>query len=210
MAAKRDRAFVFVDGNNWYHSLIENEISLELSYKAISEKIVGPARQWVGTRYYIGALKSHHWDYDQQRRFLSLLEAEDSRIGVRRGRVENQKTKNPVYGPALDLIGKYDADLHRDFRAELVQLLDSKKYVSRLKEKAADVYLAVDMCSLAQADEYDAAYLLSADGDFTPAVDFVKGLGKKVYAASPNKCYALGQACTFIPLKPEWFQDCGR
>jgi len=41
-------------------------------------------------------------------RFLSLLEAEDGTIEVRRGRIENQKTKNPVYGPALDLIGKYE------------------------------------------------------------------------------------------------------
>ena len=44
--------------------------------------------------------------------------------------------------------------------------------------------LAVDMVLLAERGEYDAAYLLSADGDFTPAVRATRELGRKVYVAS--------------------------
>jgi hypothetical protein len=44
--------------------------------------------------------------------------------------------------------------------------------------------LAVDMVRMAERNEYDTAYLLSADGDFTPAVKAVAEKGKKVFAAS--------------------------
>ena len=50
-----DRAILFIDGNNWYHSLKNGGISQDLSYKAVSKKLVGP-REWVGTRYYVGQL----------------------------------------------------------------------------------------------------------------------------------------------------------
>jgi uncharacterized LabA/DUF88 family protein len=39
-------------------------------------------------------------------------------------------------------------------------------------EKAVDVSLAVDLVTMAVRDDYDCAYVLSADGDFTPAVNF--------------------------------------
>ena len=47
--------------------------------------------------------------------------------------------------------------------------------------------IAVDMVVKAMEDEFDVAYLLSADGDFVPAVETVRKMGKKVFAASPVK-----------------------
>ncbi|HSG40573.1 MAG TPA: NYN domain-containing protein [Thermoanaerobaculia bacterium] len=65
------------------------------------------------------------------------------------------------------------------------------------------------MYKLAVEDAYDAAYLLSGDGDFTPAVKAVRDLGKKVYCASPMFSAALQHASNaFIPLKAEWFRGC--
>ena len=63
----------------------------------------------------------------------------------------------------------------------------AKKHAKTLvwHEKAVDVQLAVDMVVMATRKDFDAAYLLSADGDFTGAVDYVRSLGGKVYAASP-------------------------
>jgi uncharacterized LabA/DUF88 family protein len=76
-------------------------------------------------------------------------------------------------------------------------------------EKAVDVMLAVDMVVMAERDQYDAAYLLSADGDFTPAVAAVRAHGKKVYGVSPAHGAQLAAAVdTFINLKREWFNDC--
>ena len=51
-------------------------------------------------------------------------------------------------------------------------------------EKAVDVMVAIDLVTMAIANAYDAAYLLSADGDYTPAVEAARALGKKIYAAS--------------------------
>jgi len=50
--------------------------------------------------------------------------------------------------------------------------------------------------------------LLSADGDFVPAVEAVKKLGKKVFAASPTPGYELGRVVDhFIPLRRDWFSS---
>ena len=78
-------------------------------------------------------------------------------------------------------------------------------------EKQVDVRLAIDLVHLANQDEYDVAYLLSADGDFVPAVEEARRLQKKVFAASPVSesrpgGRRLAQAVNaFIPLQREWF-----
>jgi uncharacterized LabA/DUF88 family protein len=78
-------------------------------------------------------------------------------------------------------------------------------------EKAIDVFLAIDLVTMAINDAYDAAYLLSADGDYTPAVAAVRKLGKKVYGASPVNGSQLSRAVnSFIRLPPIWFDDCYR
>ena len=62
-----------------------------------------------------------------------------------------------------------------------------------LVEKAVDVKIAVDMVLGAVADEYDHCFLLSADGDFTPAVQAVQSFGKRVLVATPGNSHQLGQ-----------------
>lgn len=46
--------------------------------------------------------------------------------------------------------------------------------------KGDDIHLGIDMVSFAYEDLYDAAVLVSGDGDFAPAVKRVQKLGKKV------------------------------
>jgi uncharacterized LabA/DUF88 family protein len=71
--------------------------------------------------------------------------------------------------------------------------------------------VAVDVVSMAISNAYDAAYLLTADGDYTPAVNAVRALGKKVYAACPLSGAQLGRTVnSFIRLQPAWFDDCYR
>lgn len=205
-----DRAIVFIDGNNWFHSLGPNGIGTDLDYSRISRKLLGP-RTWVGTRYYIGSLKHYHRDFDAQRRFLSKLQNQspEGKITVRYGRIEDHKSKNPIFDPLSKLIEEAPARASADFLRELRKLAEDHRNISEMKEKAADVFLAVDLCTLATADEYDSAYLLSADGDFTPAVEFARKAGKKVYVASPASCFALSQAAnSYIQLPKDWFKDC--
>ena len=54
----------------------------------------------------------------------------------------------------------------------------NNKTIYQIKED--DIHLAVDMIRLAYEDKYDVAVLLSADGDFVPAVQAVSEMGKKV------------------------------
>ena len=72
----RKRAVVFVDGNNWYHSLRDLNVPHrgDLDYAKISKKIIGD-REWIATRYYIGVLPQDYSkeDYEGQRRFLARL-----------------------------------------------------------------------------------------------------------------------------------------
>ena len=87
----------------------------------------------------------------------------------------------------------------------------TKKHAETLvwKEKAVDVQLAVDMVLMATRDEFDAAYLLSADGDYTGAVEYVRSLGKKVYAASASQGAQLKKVVnSFIRLPADWFDEC--
>lgn len=74
-----DRAILFIDGNNWYHSLKETRVPdlIHLDYEKISRKLVGP-REWLGTRYYIGRVhqQGNPHLYAGQRRFLGKLGGE--------------------------------------------------------------------------------------------------------------------------------------
>jgi uncharacterized LabA/DUF88 family protein len=76
-------------------------------------------------------------------------------------------------------------------------------------EKAVDVMLAVDLVVMAQRNEFDTAYILSADGDYTHGVQFVRTLGKKVFAASATSGAQLAKVVnSFIPLNKGWFVGC--
>lgn len=96
-----DRAILFIDGNNWYHSITDLGVPSpgRLNYGKISAKLTGP-RQWVATRYYIGRVPQtgNSALYADQRRFLSSLSATDTRITTHLGRLEAR----PVQDPAAD------------------------------------------------------------------------------------------------------------
>lgn len=208
-----DRAVLFIDGNNWYHGLRDHlglRNLLELDYAAISKKLLGP-RQWLGTRYYIGQVSQHGNTklYADQRRFLAHLAAADPRISYHLGRLEPRAVRNEAAAELRrylsDLKIRIDATVFR----ELMDLAKRHRDASVLVEKAVDVHLAVDMVMMAERDEYDAAYVLSADGDFTPAVEAVRSLKKKVYAASPLHGAQLAAVVNaFIRLDAAWFNDC--
>ena len=62
----------------------------------------------------------------------------------------------------------------------------------------------------ALGDDFDDAYLLSADGDFTPVVEHVRSRGKRVYAVSASSGARLAAAVnSFIRVRASsWFDDC--
>ena len=209
-----DRAVVFIDGNNWYHALghVNVEDRARLDYKKMSEKLLGP-REWIGTRYYIGQVnqKFNTSLYGQQRSFLAGLADTDSRISVHLGRIEPHRVSNEAAKELREYLGKLTTKIDTEIFADLSDIARRHADATVFVEKAVDVFLAVDLVTMAIGDAYDAAYLLTADGDYTPAVEAVRKLGKKVYAASPLSGAQLAKAVnSFIHLAPSWFEDCYR
>jgi uncharacterized LabA/DUF88 family protein len=209
-----DRAVVFIDGNNWFHGLCNAGVEERgrLDYRKISEKLLGP-REWIGTRYYIGQLNQKHNAtlYAQQRSFLARLTSTDPRISVHFGRIEPRIASNEAANELRKYLetvnGTIDPAIFSDLSDIAARHTDATVFV----EKAVDVFLAIDLVTLAINDEYDAAYVLTADGDYTPAVDAVRKLDKKVYAASCLNGARLAQAVnSFIRLPSSWFADCYR
>jgi uncharacterized LabA/DUF88 family protein len=209
-----DRAVVFIDGNNWYHALchVNVEDRARLDYRKMSEKLLGP-REWISTRYYIGQVnqKFNASLYAQQRSFLAGLESTDRRISVHLGRIEPRTVANEAARDLREYLGKLTTKIDAEVFAELSEIARRHTDATVFVEKAVDVFLAVDFVTMAIGDAYDAAYLLTADGDYTPAVEAVRKLGKKVYAASPLSGAQLAKAVnSFIHLPATWFEDCYR
>ena len=209
----KTRAVVFVDGNNWYHAL--RAIRLvdlgRLDYARISRKLLGPSRLWTGTRYYVGQVNQAEApeSYAHQRRFLAHLASTDPRISYHLGRLETRVVENDAATELLAVLNALTQRIDTRVYKDLVALAKRHQRASIKVEKAVDVMIAVDMVSMALRNEFDAAYLLSADGDLTPAVHEVRGLGKSVYVASPRRGAQLaGAANSYVRMRAEWFADC--
>lgn len=207
-----DRAVVFIDGNNWYHSL--KNLGLEdlgrLDYGKISRKLLGP-RDWIATRYYIGRVPQvgNSSLYSAQRRFLASLRATDARISTHLGRLEARPVDDPAASELLHYLATLRVRIDPGVYQDLIQIGTRHRKATALVEKAVDVMLAVDMVVMAERGEFDAAYLLSADGDFTPAVRAVRDRGLKAYAVSPGAGAQLaGVVNSYIRLERAWFDDC--
>lgn len=199
-----DRAIVFVDGNNWYHSLRGAGVDdlAQLNYAKISRKLLGP-RDWIGTRYYIGQVQQHTNTrlYADQRSFLASLRATDVRITCHLGRLETRLEKSEAAQELREYLATLHVRIDKAVFHDLMALAQRHERLQVTVEKAVDVMLAVDMVVMAERGEYDAAYVLSADGDLTPAVTAVRDRGKKVYASSPSHGAQLGAVVnSFIRL----------
>jgi uncharacterized LabA/DUF88 family protein len=172
-----DRAVFFVDGNNFYHGCEKLPLFNlgRLNFARVCMKLVGP-RQWTATRYYVGQVPrtgNLHLSAEQKK-FFSFLTSCDSRISVHLGRIEPRRAKSD----AARELGRYLAGLRvridRSVYRDLVAISQKYAVTTVMVEKAVDVKIAIDMVVMAERDEYDTAYLLSADGDLTPAVGAVR------------------------------------
>ena len=76
-------------------------------------------------------------------------------------------------------------------------------------EKKVDVAIAVDLVRMAYQDQYDVAYLLSADADYVTAVKEAQRLGKTVFGAKAagERSDELGSVIKMIPLRREQFDS---
>ncbi len=159
-----NRAFVFIDGSNFYYklkeltSIINIKISLlDFNFYKFSEWLVGQ-NNLIEARYYIGAIKRRNDSKSEQ------LYADQQRLLAK---LHNQNI--PV------ILG------------QLIQHPDKTFH-----EKGVDVRLSVEMIRFARQDKYDMAYLISSDTDIVAAVEEVKSFGKKVNYVGIAKGQSFG------------------
>lgn len=157
----KERAIVFIDGNNLYNGLKTcygiNRLDLEPFCKHIIQD-----RELVAI-YYADAnfIRERGPDnYNRQQAYFSYI----------------RKIKRLKF-----LKGYYN------------------KITNPPTEKLADVYLATSMVDLCHRDQFDIAYLVTGDSDYTPAVDIVTREGKRiinVYFDTPKRnSYSLRSHC---------------
>lgn len=204
-AAPGQRAVLFIDGSNWYHSLKRIEVTSKLDYRAVADKLIRN-RELVGIRYYVGRVMGDLRRMREQDLFLGFLR--DRGVSVHLGIVRRNPMNRQFARERKRLaarIAGYAAAIPSEVR-EAIEILcrsDDPQFI----EKQVDTRMSVDLVRMAYLDEYDAAYLLSADSDFIPAVEAVRELGKTVFAASPAKAKQLAAAVdTYIPLSRRWFE----
>ena len=167
----------------------------------------------MATRFYVGQLPLD-WDpatRAEQQQFLGRLRESDSRITCHLGRLERRRPKDDAAEELKRYLGRLGNRIDDAVFRDLRDIARRRRTVEVLVEKAVDVMLAVDLVVMAERDRYDTAYLLSADGDFTPAVTAARAAGKAVFAVSPAYGGQLAAAATgFIRLDREWFRGCYR
>ena len=173
------RAFVFIDGSNFYFKLralkekLQGEYHLQdFDFRAFSEWLTKP-NDLIEIHYYIGAIKQQNNNEKSSRMY-----ADQQRLLMR---LQKQNI-NTILG---NVIRHPDKTYH---------------------EKGVDVRLAVEMIRYARQDKYDFAYLLSSDTDLVPAIEEVQTFNKQVqYVGIPKgQSYGLTQAADDVRLiRPE-------
>jgi uncharacterized LabA/DUF88 family protein len=93
-------------------------------------------------------------------------------------------------------------------QTETLQCASCSADMRGTEEKGADTRIVADMISLAWADAYDVAVLVSSDRDFVPVAEFLQTKGiKVVHGAFPPKGSHLSQKCwanlSIISLMPK-------
>jgi len=173
------RAFVFIDGSNFYFKLkeltskLDGKCSLiDFNFRKFAEWLVVP-NELMEIRYYLGVIK----------------------------RERNNPKSEQLYADQQKLLGKLQ---QQNIAVTLGQVIrhPDKTY----HEKGVDVRLAVEMIRFARENKYDIAYLVSSDTDLVAAVEEVKAFGKTVqYLGTPKgQSYGLSSVADDVRLlRPE-------
>ncbi len=206
------KAVFFIDGSNWYHTAKKIGVRISrINYPALADKLSESHREVVNIRYYVGRVSENLIRARNQEKFLSTLKAQG--VEVILGRVERKRgllKNNPVQQKLQQFLSSYEGCEGCVTNSEALDVLKklASETTTTYTEKRVDVNIAVDMVAKAMKNEFDVAYLLSADGDFVPAVNAVREMDKKVFAATPGPGRELGKIVNaFIRLRREWFSD---
>ncbi|MBI2217913.1 MAG: NYN domain-containing protein [Candidatus Rokubacteria bacterium] len=147
---------IFIDGQNFYRSLLRYDESLRVDYDRlavwITQAVGGPTATFSGAYYYVGVSPGAPALVEG---FLKGLELRPGYFVKREGRVR-RTGRCPSCGAEYE-------------------------YTT---EKRVDTRLVADLIHYAAIGAFDAAVLVSGDDDFVPAVEAVNALGRQVWVAT--------------------------
>lgn len=147
---------IFIDGQNFYRSLLRYDETLRVDYdklaRWITQAVGGPSATFGGAYYYVGVSADAPALVEG---FLKGLELRPGYFVKREPRVRRQ-------GRCFACGAEYE-------------------YTT---EKRVDTRLVADLIHYAANGAFDAAVLVSGDEDFVPAVEAVNALGKQVWVAT--------------------------
>jgi uncharacterized LabA/DUF88 family protein len=169
------RAFVFIDGGNFYFKLKssitklnEKHSLIDFNFRKFAEWLVGEDNL-IEIRYYLGAIKREH----------------------------NNPKSEKLYANQQRLIGKLQQQNIIITLGQIIRHPDKSYH-----EKGVDVRLAVEMIRFARENKYDIVYLVSSDTDLVAAAEEVKSIGKTVqYVGIPKgQSFGLSKAANDVRL----------
>lgn len=195
-----ERVAIFIDGSNFYHATRKVFRKTQIKFDALAAKLTNrlPGRKLIRVYYYnaVSEQDSGSDQYKNQQRFLEYLR-HTPYLQLKLGRLERRTIDWSSLTPKQKQV----------VEKELGRPLPEYTHV----EKGVDVQMSVDMLHLAVTNTYDVAVIISGDGDFAPAVEAVKELGKHVELGRVRgwPCERLIAACdTAVLIDEELLEDC--
>ena len=186
--APRHRVRVFVDFWNYTLSMRDADAEFRTDWAKLGPVLAraaaavvdtATAGEYQGLNFY----GSYDPDSDRDRRLHRwATTVVDTFPGVSVSIVPRQRKRSPPACPAC--------------HSEVAQCPACGADMRGTEEKGVDVRMATDMISLAWADNYDIAVLVSSDRDFVPAAEFLETRGIKViHGAFPPRGAQLTARC---------------
>ncbi len=182
-AGGSERVMVYVDGMNLYYGIIATGIPryLWVDVQALAQSLLRPDQTLVGVKYYTS-------------RFVSD------------GRVKGLAIRQRVHLLALVSLGGLEI-IEGKFQSKAGQCRRCGSEWVSYEEKMTDVNIAVEMVCDAEDDVFDAALLISGDGDLTGPIARVMSRHpeKRVVVAFPPRRRSdslAGAASAYVHIRP--------
>lgn len=187
---KVKRAIVFIDGNNFYHSIKKTGIKpSDIDFQRLTDAVCehfGAKRK--KTIYYnsLPDISEGQEKYYTQIRFFDKLK-NLLNFEVRTRKLQRHSKKETLQLKKEQL---KDLDLCETCRPIVEANCMDCIGKTEKKEKGIDVMISIDIIDAAGKDTCDMCILISGDADFVPALERAKKRGKEVRTASLPKGYS--------------------
>lgn len=202
-----ERASVFIDGNNWYYALKDLGIrSGVLDYRRVARRLVED-RQLRRVLYYVGRVVQPLARVHAQKAFVKAIREQGVEVffGTSRQNPESARAEEAKTA-LLRAFESQEPEVPGNLMRVLREYCAAAPGIPQFVEKQVDTGIAADLVEGAYRDEYDVAYLLSADSDFVPPIRTVCRRGKKAFVVSPRRGYELRNAATgYLVIDHDWF-----